>query len=158
MKITDVKTASVRGNFEWILVRVYTDEGLVGLGECYWGTGVEAIVRRDLARLVHASGSYGLIREYSTTVQHAVAPVGQRHPLEFRNSNRLVANPAWTIGVSKTGYISEAGRCLVMQAQVAGRQVIIVLLDSWGTLTRIGDANRIKRWMESNLVHGLVSG
>jgi D-alanyl-D-alanine endopeptidase (penicillin-binding protein 7) len=69
-----------------------------------------------------------------------------------------VANPDWTIGVSKTGYIREAGRCLVMQARVAGRQVIIVLLDSWGTLTRIGDANRIKRWMESNLPAGRVSG
>jgi D-alanyl-D-alanine endopeptidase (penicillin-binding protein 7) len=113
---------------------------------------------RDLARLVHASGSYELIGEYSTMTQHAVAPSGHRHPLEFRNSNRLVANPDWTIGVSKTGYIREAGRCLVMQARVAGRQVIIVLLDSWGTLTRIGDANRIKRWMESNLPGGRVSG
>lgn len=113
---------------------------------------------RDLARLVHASGSYALIREDSTTVQHAVDASGYRRPLEFRNSNRLVSNRDWEIGVSKTGYIREAGRCLVMQAQVAGRQVIIVLLDSWGTLTRIGDANRIKRWMETNLLPRVVSG
>lgn len=113
---------------------------------------------RDLARLVHASSTYPLISEYSTTAQYAVDASGYRHPLEFRNSNRLVNNRAWSIGVSKTGYIREAGRCLVMQAQVAGRQVIIVLLDSWGTLTRIGDANRIKRWMESNLLPGQVSG
>lgn len=113
---------------------------------------------RDLARLVHASSTYPLIGEYSTTAQYAVGAGNARHPLEFRNSNRLVNNRAWSIGVSKTGYIREAGRCLVMQAQVAGRQVIIVLLDSWGTLTRIGDANRIKRWMESNLLPGQVSG
>jgi serine-type D-Ala-D-Ala endopeptidase (penicillin-binding protein 7) len=61
----------------------------------------------------------------------------------------LVNNPDWQIGLSKTGYISEAGRCLVMQAEIAGKPVIIVLLDSWGKLTRIGDANRIKRWMET---------
>ena len=61
-----------------------------------------------------------------------------------------VKNPHWTIGLSKTGYISEAGRCLVLQATIAATPVIIVLLDSWGTLTRIGDANRVKRWMESS--------
>jgi D-alanyl-D-alanine endopeptidase (penicillin-binding protein 7) len=113
---------------------------------------------RDLARLVQASSRYALIRDFSTTAQHAVDASGYQRPLEYRNSNRLVSNRDWEIGVSKTGYIREAGRCLVMQAQVAGRQVIIVLLDSWGTLTRIGDANRIKRWIESNLPQALVSG
>ena len=66
----------------------------------------------------------------------------------FRNSNGLVRNHHWEIGLSKTGYISEAGRCLVMQATIATKPVIIVLLDSWGKLSRIGDANRIKRWVE----------
>ena len=66
----------------------------------------------------------------------------------FRNSNGLVRSGQWEIGLSKTGYISEAGRCLVMQARIAAKPVIIVLLDSWGKFTRIGDANRIKQWME----------
>jgi D-alanyl-D-alanine endopeptidase (penicillin-binding protein 7) len=70
--------------------------------------------------------------------------------MHFRNSNRLVQNSGWEIGLSKTGYISEAGRCLVMQAQIAATPVIIVLLDSWGHLTRLADANRIKKWIESN--------
>ena len=66
----------------------------------------------------------------------------------FRNSNGLVRSHHWEIGLSKTGYISEAGRCLVMQATIAAKPVIIVLLDSWGKLSRIADANRIKRWVE----------
>jgi D-alanyl-D-alanine endopeptidase (penicillin-binding protein 7) len=60
-------------------------------------------------------------------------------------------NSSWDIGLSKTGYISEAGRCLVMQAKIAARPVIIVLLDSWGKQTRIGDANRIKKWLETKV-------
>jgi D-alanyl-D-alanine endopeptidase (penicillin-binding protein 7) len=70
--------------------------------------------------------------------------------MQFMNSNRLVRSASWDIGLSKTGYISEAGRCLVMQATIASMPVVIVLLDSWGHLSRIGDANRIKKWMESN--------
>ncbi len=68
--------------------------------------------------------------------------------MAFRNSNGLVRSGQWDIGLSKTGYISEAGRCLVMQARIAAKPVIIVLLDSWGKFTRIGDANRIKQWIE----------
>ena len=81
-------------------------------------------------------------------------------PLAFRNSNGLVKDDAWHIDVSKTGYISEAGRCLVMQARIGAKPVIIVLLDSWGKYTRIGDANRIKKWMESPLAQsraGLIT-
>ena len=104
----------------------------------------------DLGRLVRAAYSYPLIREFSTESQHTVTLFsGQR--LQYANTNRLVKNPQWEIGLSKTGYISEAGRCLVLQAVITSRPVIIVLLDSWGTLTRIGDANRIRRWMESTL-------
>jgi len=69
--------------------------------------------------------------------------------LRFSTSNRLVKNREWEIGLSKTGYLDAAGRCLVMQAQIGETPVIIVLLHSWGQLTRIGDANRIKRWIES---------
>ena len=103
---------------------------------------------QDLSRLVGAAYRHPLIREYTTDTQHTVQlPKGRK--MQFSNSNRLVRNAGWDIGLSKTGYISEAGRCLVMQAQIADTPVIIVLLDSWGHLTRIGDANRIKKWMES---------
>jgi D-alanyl-D-alanine endopeptidase (penicillin-binding protein 7) len=101
----------------------------------------------DLARMVAAAYRYPLIREFSTT-SGVTAEVKGRE-LEYRNTNQLVKSPAWEIGLSKTGYIQEAGKCLVMQARVADRPVVIVLLDSSGKQTRIGDANRIKRWMES---------
>jgi D-alanyl-D-alanine endopeptidase (penicillin-binding protein 7) len=104
---------------------------------------------QDLARLVGAAYRHPLIREYTTDSQYTVRLANGRK-MQFTNSNRLVRNSGWDIGLSKTGYISEAGRCLVMQAQIAATPVIIVLLDSWGHLTRIGDANRIKKWMESN--------
>jgi D-alanyl-D-alanine endopeptidase (penicillin-binding protein 7) len=101
---------------------------------------------RDLVRLVDTAYQYNLIREF-TTCKKATIPSG-RHILEFHNTNRLVQNPRWQIGLSKTGFIGAAGRCLVMQAHVAQRSLIIVLLDSQGKLTRIGDANRIRNWLE----------
>jgi D-alanyl-D-alanine endopeptidase (penicillin-binding protein 7) len=104
---------------------------------------------QDLARLVGAAHRHPLIREYTTDSEYTVRLANGRK-MRFTNSNRLVRNSGWDIGLSKTGYISEAGRCLVMQAQIAATPVVIVLLDSWGHLTRIGDANRIKKWMESN--------
>ena len=106
----------------------------------------------DLARMVAAAHHYPLIREFSTT-SGARAEVKGRE-LEFHNTNQLVSSPTWEIGLSKTGYIQEAGKCLVMQARVADKPVVIVLLDSAGKQTRIGDANRIKRWMESASVTG----
>ena len=104
----------------------------------------------DLALLVAAAHSYPLIRDYTTAASFAVESPTRRGTtvLRFVSSNRLVRSSRWEIGLSKTGYISEAGRCLVMQSRIAGRPLIIVLLDSWGKLTRIGDANRIKRWVE----------
>ena len=101
---------------------------------------------RDLVRLVDTACRYNLIREF-TTCKKTVIPSGRRI-LEFHNTNRLVQNPGWQIGLSKTGFIGAAGRCLVMQANVAQRSLIIVLLDSQGKLTRIGDANRIRNWLE----------
>ena len=87
-------------------------------------------------------------RVLSTSPGYEVA-VGNR-TLQYNNTNRLVKNPAWDIGLQKTGYISEAGQCLVMQAKVAGRKLIMVFLDSAGKLSRIGDAERVRRWVESN--------
>jgi D-alanyl-D-alanine endopeptidase (penicillin-binding protein 7) len=104
---------------------------------------------QDLSRLVGAAHRHPLIREYTTNTQYTVRLANGRK-MQFSNSNRLVRNSGWEIGLSKTGYISEAGRCLVMQAQIAATPVIIVLLDSWGHLTRLGDAHRIKKWIESN--------
>ncbi|MGB5217771.1 MAG: serine hydrolase [Smithella sp.] len=101
----------------------------------------------DLARLVDSAYRYGLICEF-TTCKKAVINTGWR-TLEFHNTNQLVQNSQWQIGLSKTGYTDDAGRCLVMQANVGKRSLLIVLLDSQGKLTRIGDANRIKRWLES---------
>lgn len=105
---------------------------------------------RDLAKLVAASNNYAKIREFSTASQHVVSPGSKRGPLQYVNSNSLVRNQNWKIDVSKTGYLSEAGRCLVMQAKISGQPVVIVLLNSWGKNTRIGDANRVKKWLESN--------
>ncbi len=100
----------------------------------------------DLARLVAAAHRYPLIRKYTTTPKYTITLQHQKQT--FRNTNKLVRNSNWDISLSKTGYIKEAGRCLVMQAKLAHRPTIIVLLDSQGTLTRIGDANRIRRWIE----------
>ena len=101
----------------------------------------------DLARLVRAAHQqYPKIREFSTTTSYMATINGRE--MGFRNTNALVSNPGWHIGLSKTGYINEAGRCLVMQATLAGRAVVIVLLDSWGKYTRTADAARIRNWLE----------
>ena len=103
----------------------------------------------DVARMVQAAAGYAPIREFTTTASHYVElqPTGQL--LGFNNTNSLVKSGAWDIQVSKTGFIREAGKCLVMLATIASRPVIIVLLDSLGRLTRIGDANRVKHWLET---------
>jgi D-alanyl-D-alanine endopeptidase (penicillin-binding protein 7) len=100
----------------------------------------------DLAKLVRAAKDYALIAEYSTTPNADFTIRGRR--VAFANTNGLVRGHSWEIGLSKTGFINAAGRCLVMQATVATRSLIIVLLDSWGKYTRIGDANRIRQWLE----------
>jgi D-alanyl-D-alanine endopeptidase (penicillin-binding protein 7) len=103
----------------------------------------------DLAKLVVAASKNDVVRKYSTDPDHTVYL--NRSPLEFRNTNLLVKQSDWDVAVQKTGYISEAGRCLVMETVIDGRDIVIVLLNSWGTLTRIADAKRIRRWMESSL-------
>jgi D-alanyl-D-alanine endopeptidase (penicillin-binding protein 7) len=102
----------------------------------------------DLSKLVIAASRNPSIREYSTDRSYIVKV--RRHMVEFRNTDNLVANPTWNIIVQKTGYISEAGKCLVMAAVIEGRSVVIVLLDSLGRYTRVADAKRIKTWMEAN--------
>jgi D-alanyl-D-alanine endopeptidase (penicillin-binding protein 7) len=102
----------------------------------------------DLAKMVAAAYSYPLIQQYTTLTDYTVR-LNNGKVLAFRNTNGLVKNDQWHIDVSKTGYISEAGRCLVMQARIATKPVVIVLLDSWGKYTRIADANRVKKWVEA---------
>jgi D-alanyl-D-alanine endopeptidase (penicillin-binding protein 7) len=102
---------------------------------------------RDLVKLVRAAHSYPLIREYSTRDKASVRAYNRT--LSFRNTNGLVRNSHWDIELSKTGYISEAGRCLVMHVRLASKDLIVVLLDSWGKQSRIGDANRIRKWLET---------
>jgi D-alanyl-D-alanine endopeptidase (penicillin-binding protein 7) len=101
----------------------------------------------DLSKLVIAASRNSVIREYSTDRSYTVRV--HRRLVEFRNTDKLVANPAWNIIVQKTGYIAEAGKCLVMEAVIQGRNVVIVLLDSFGKYTRVADAQRVKSWMES---------
>ncbi len=112
---------------------------------------------RDLAVLVNVAHSDPVLREFSTSPGYEVA-VGQK-TLQYNNTNLLVKNPSWDIGLQKTGYISEAGRCLVMQTQIAGRKLIMVFLDSTGKLSRIGDAVRVRNWVESMpTMHPTVAG
>ena len=103
---------------------------------------------RDLAKLVEAAHRYRLIRKYTTTPVYSIKLPNRKRKLLYKNSNSLVRRGVWDIDISKTGFLRTAGRCLVMYAQILGKPIIIVLLDSWGKNTRIGDANRIKKWME----------
>jgi D-alanyl-D-alanine endopeptidase (penicillin-binding protein 7) len=104
---------------------------------------------QDLGRLVQAAYAHPAIRDYSTRESAQVNVFGRS--LDYRNTNGLVRSGSWDIGLSKTGYISEAGRCLVMRVRLAGKDLVVVLLDSWGKYSRIGDANRIRKWLETNL-------
>lgn len=109
---------------------------------------------KDLASLVKAAYQHPLIRDLSVSPEHAVN-LGNRQ-LQYRNTNSLVRNPAWDIGLQKTGYIVEAGRCLVMQARMAGRKFIMVFLDSSGKYSRQADAERVRRWIEEASMKGAV--
>ena len=117
-------------------------------------TGLDArdtSTARDLARLVLAAEDYPQIREATTTERAEVRPYKHRGPLGYRNTNRLVGKDDWDIGLSKTGYINEAGRCLVMSVEIASHPLVVVLLDSFGKLTPIGDSARLRSWIEAGL-------
>jgi D-alanyl-D-alanine endopeptidase (penicillin-binding protein 7) len=103
----------------------------------------------DLSKLVIAASHDPIISSYSTDSSHVVRV---RHRMvEFHNTDSLVRNPAWDIKLQKTGFINEAGRCLVMKTAIEGRDVVIVLLHSFGKNTRVADARRVRRWMEAKL-------
>ena len=144
---------SYRGGINAFVAAMNQKAFELGMGNSYFvdSTGLNSAnvsTARDLAKMVDAADDYAIIREFSTTASHAVAFTDDDRSLQFTNSNNLVRSGSWDIGVSKTGFLSEAGRCLVMQAKITGKPIIIVLLDSWGKNSRIGDANRIKKWME----------
>jgi len=101
----------------------------------------------DLAKMISAAEGYPLITQSTTTRRKEVRPYARRGPLTYGNTNRLLKNANWQIELSKTGYINEAGRCLVMQANIEGEEVSIVLLNSFGKLTPFGDSNRLRKWM-----------
>ena len=103
---------------------------------------------QDLAKIVMAAYKVPLIRQFTTTPEHTVNANGRT--LHYVNTNRLVRGGEWDIGLQKTGFINEAGRCLVMQANVHGRNVVMVFLDSAGNLTRFADATRVRNWLERN--------
>ena len=130
----------------------------------YDATGLDSAnvsTAEDLAKMVNAAYHYPEIRQVTTTASQEITLYGRENPINFVNTNSLVRGGDWVIGLSKTGFISEAGRCLVMQAQISGQPMIIVLLDSAGKQSRIGDANRIRKWIEYNEVGSLgenVSG
>lgn len=107
---------------------------------------------RNLARMVFAAMRYPQIREDTTRKQLSVNPYAKRGPLRYVNTNRLLRNKRWDIQVSKTGYINEAGRCLVMHTEFEGTPTVMVLLNSFGKLTPFGDANRVRKWIEKEVV------
>ncbi|MCX7190770.1 MAG: serine hydrolase [Candidatus Methylopumilus sp.] len=102
----------------------------------------------DLVKMVKAAYQYPEIREITTTASYEAYVKGHRAPVNFNNTNGLIRKSDWIIGLSKTGFIQEAGRCLVMQAMISGQPMIIVLLKSYGSATRTADANRIRKWIE----------
>jgi D-alanyl-D-alanine endopeptidase (penicillin-binding protein 7) len=106
---------------------------------------------RDLVKLVRAAATYPVIRKATTTRSLSVRPYKRRGPLRYVNTNRLLKNKTWTIQLSKTGYLNEAGRCLTMQAEIVDEPLVIVLLNSFGKLTPFGDSNRIRKWIESGI-------
>jgi serine-type D-Ala-D-Ala endopeptidase (penicillin-binding protein 7) len=113
----------------------------------------------DLAELVKAAYGFELIRTLSTSAAHDL-DVGEQH-VQYRNTNLLINNPSWRIGLQKTGYISAAGRCLVMQASLPGRKLVMVFLDSVGRHSRLGDAERVRRWLSEAprpAIHSAVQG
>lgn len=119
----------------------------------YDATGLDSnnvSTAEDLVKMVNAAYHYPEIRQVTTTASQEITLYGRGSPLNFVNTNSLVRGSDWVIGLSKTGFINEAGRCLVMQAEISGQPMIIVLLDSAGKQTRIGDANRIRKWIEHN--------
>jgi D-alanyl-D-alanine endopeptidase (penicillin-binding protein 7) len=104
----------------------------------------------DLVKLIRAAAGYPFIRRATTTASLDVRPYAKRGPLRYVNTNRLLKSPTWDIALSKTGYLDEAGRCLVMETRVLGQTLYVVLLNSYGKLTPFGDSNRLRDWLRQS--------
>lgn len=142
---------SYPGGLRAFVSAMNTKARLLGMGDTRYvePTGLSSQNQssaKDLASLAKAAYQHPLIRDLSTSREYA-ARVGAR-TVQFHNTNGLIRNPSWDIGLQKTGYIVEAGRCLVMQASMAGRKLILVFLDSAGRYSRLADAERVRRWLE----------
>ena len=140
-----------------------TKAKLIGLTHTNFAdpTGLEyrnVSTTQDSVKMVKAAYQYPEIRQATTTTKHSVYIEGKKDALQFRNTNSLVSKDEWQIGLSKTGFINEAGRCLVMQAEIDGEPLIFVLLDSSGKLSRIGDANRVRKWVKYNSEADTITG
>lgn len=154
------------GGINTFIIAMNRKADLLGMKSTHFfdATGLDSnnvSTAEDLVRMVNAAYHYPEIRQVTTTASQSITLYGRGNPINFVNTNALVRGSDWIIGLSKTGFINEAGRCLVMQAEISGQPMIIVLLDSVGKLTRIGDANRIRKWIERNDSHSLgqnVSG
>ncbi|MBI3131054.1 MAG: serine hydrolase [Acidobacteria bacterium] len=139
------------GGLEACVAAMNAKAGELGLKRTHFEdpTGLDGgnvATARELATLVDAAHRYPTIRDFSTRGE---AEIGSGHRrIAFLNTNGLTRNHRWDIGLSKTGYLEEAGKCLVMQTNLAGRALVIILLDSWGKYTRLGDAARIRQWLE----------
>lgn len=140
------------GGLQAFVARMNTKATNLGMNSSHFAdpAGLDAAnvsTANDLAKMLHAAHGYPLITASTTTTEGEVHPYAHGGPLNFINTNRLLKNPDWHIELSKTGYINEAGRCLVMQATIAGEPISIVLLNSFGKLTPFGDSNRLRKWM-----------
>lgn len=103
----------------------------------------------DLLRMVRAAHGYEEIREYSTTYRYSATFRKPKHSMAYGNTNPLTASSRWNVSLSKTGYLKEAGRCLVMVAEIEEQPIVMVLLNSFGTRTPLGDAGRVRRWLQT---------
>ena len=126
----------------------------IGLNNTYFAesTGLQhknISTARDMVRLMQAAWGYPRIRELSRQAEDQVWLFNKKAALDFRNTNRLTRRPRWQIGLSKTGYIKESGRCLAMQTTIAGRDLLVVLLNAQGRLSSFGDSGRIRQWLET---------
>jgi D-alanyl-D-alanine endopeptidase (penicillin-binding protein 7) len=144
------------GGSEAFVARMNGKARLLGLYDTRFAdaTGLSAdnvSTARDLARMVLAARRYPLINEATTRLSMEVRPYQGKGPLRYANTNRLLKNEAWEIEVSKTGYINEAGRCLVMLAEFRQEPVVLIFLNAFGKLTPMGDANRVRKWVEKGL-------
>jgi D-alanyl-D-alanine endopeptidase (penicillin-binding protein 7) len=148
------------GGTEAFVARMNEQAAVLGLTQTHFAdsSGLSSLnvsSPADLAKLVQAAYQYALIREYSTTPGLMLTMPDTGRSITFNNTNLLVKNEGWHIGLSKTGFINESGQCLVMQAYINSKPFVIVLLDAWGKYSRIGDANRIKKWLETRVVSGV---